>query len=65
MSHFSTFQIRSPERCPLSIRSELNIAVHDALGSAGIVIPFPRREVSVDSTVDVRIVRPKRLDGDR
>jgi len=45
------------------IRSELNIAVHDALGGANIVIPFPRREVTVDSPVDVRIVRPKRTES--
>lgn len=45
------------------IRSELNIAVHDALGGANIVIPFPRREVTVDAPVDVRIVRPKRSES--
>jgi small-conductance mechanosensitive channel len=38
------------------IRSELNLAVHDALRGAGIVIPFPRRDIAVDAPVDVRLV---------
>lgn len=44
------------------IRSELNVAVNAALRDAKITIPFPQRDVHLDSlrAVDVRIVDPKK-----
>jgi small-conductance mechanosensitive channel len=33
----------------LRIRSELNVATHDALRDAGITIPFPQRDLHIRS----------------
>ena len=33
----------------LQTRTELNLAIHDALEEAGIVVPFPQRDLHVKS----------------
>jgi potassium efflux system protein len=46
----------------IQIRSELTVGIGDALNAAGIEIPFPQRDVHVNSRapVDVRVVNPAR-----